>query len=61
MTTTLRVDHPWIDPEQAPLTPEWYERQALKDQQCLRADQLMDLEQEQLDHDEQPYPYRFGS
>ena len=52
MTTSMRVDHPWIDPEQAPLTPEWYARQALQDQQFLTADQLTTLEEEQRAYDE---------
>ena len=60
MTTSMRVDHPWIDPEQAPLTPEWYELQALKDQRDSRAYDLQ-MEKEQLDHDEQQWPYRHGS
>ena len=57
----MRVDHPWIDPEQAPLTPEWYARQALQDEQFLTADQQMDLAEEQIVNDEKQYPYRFGS
>ena len=66
MTTSMRVNLPLVDPR--PLdpenyvgTPEWHERQAQVDQQFLTADQRMDLEQEQLDYDEQQYPYRFGS
>ena len=66
MTSLIPINVPLVDPrpldpENSVMTPEWYERQGLIDQQFLTADQRMDLEQMQLDYDEQQYPYRFGS